>query len=203
MALEELEDATYLSRFTGYNPARWICDAERFFSFYAIYEEERFPYVVDSFDDEPFSWFNSWYRGPERLTWKSFTIAMLHRFRPPPLSPVPPPSLPCQEPSIPPTSSLGRVASPPIPTSSPQQSPLDSIYPQATILTNKTSIPVLYTVVLLDGHVSFENRCSKFNDADPNAFGRRVWRPPWLPPCHYVETDPNAVVRLEWRPPWT
>jgi hypothetical protein len=40
MALEELEDSTYLSRFTGSNPARWICDAKRFFSIYAIYDEE-------------------------------------------------------------------------------------------------------------------------------------------------------------------
>ncbi|KAJ0668166.1 hypothetical protein HanPI659440_Chr17g0686001 [Helianthus annuus] len=196
MALEELEDSTYLSRFTGYNPARWICDAERFFSFYAIYEEERFPYVVESFDDEPFSWFNSWYRGPECLTWKSFTIAMLHHF-------LQPPSLPCHEPPIPPTSSFGRVASPPTLTPSPQQSPLGSIYPQSAIITNKTSIPVLYPFVLFHGHVSFKNRCSKFNDANPNAIGKREWRPPWLPPCRYVETDPNAVVRLEWRPPWT
>ncbi|KAJ0599559.1 hypothetical protein HanRHA438_Chr03g0108411 [Helianthus annuus] len=115
MALEELEDATYLSRFTSYNPARWICDAERFFSFYAIYEEERFPYVVEWFDDEPFSWFNSWYRGPERLTWKSFTTALLHRFQPPP------PSCPARPP-LPSCPARPPPLSPVLPLSSPLQS---------------------------------------------------------------------------------
>ena len=205
MALEELDDSMYLSRFNGSNPTRWICDVERFFSFYEIYGEERFPYVVEYFDDEPFSWFNSWYRGPERLTWKSFTIAMLHRFHtattsnniypsPPSLQPinhVQPSSLPCHEPPIPLT-----------PTPLPKQSLLGSINPQAAILSNKTSIPVIYPFVLLDGHVSLKNRCSKLNVVDPNAIGRREWRPPWLPTCRYVETAPNVMVRLEWRPPW-
>ncbi|KAK1415280.1 hypothetical protein QVD17_31058 [Tagetes erecta] len=81
MALEELEDFMYRSRFSSFNPARWICDAEKLFSFFAIYEEEQFPYVVESFEDEHFSWFNSWYRRPEHLTWKSFTSAMLYHFR--------------------------------------------------------------------------------------------------------------------------
>ncbi|MFS7983335.1 hypothetical protein Hanom_Chr11g00973321 [Helianthus anomalus] len=35
-------------------------------------------------------------------------------------------------------------------------------------------------------------------DEEPNATGRREWRPPW----RFTPTGQNAVGRIEWRPPW-
>ncbi|KAJ0939629.1 hypothetical protein HanRHA438_Chr02g0063341 [Helianthus annuus] len=78
MALEDLEPQ--LSRFTGSDPNSWISQSELYFRFYSIYGDERFSYVIEVFEDEPFYWFNSWFRSDD-LTWKDFTTAMLHRFR--------------------------------------------------------------------------------------------------------------------------
>ncbi|KAJ0896908.1 hypothetical protein HanRHA438_Chr08g0339811 [Helianthus annuus] len=76
MALEEMD----LPRFTGFAPAHWICQAERFFLHYDIGDEsERFSYVMVAFDNEPFYWFNSWFRS-DFLTWSDFIAAMLIQF---------------------------------------------------------------------------------------------------------------------------
>ncbi|KAM0041097.1 hypothetical protein Hdeb2414_s0011g00362291 [Helianthus debilis subsp. tardiflorus] len=82
MALEELrQEHPRLPRFTGSNPNLWISQAEQYFLFYTIYDDERFPYVIESFDDEPFWWFNGWYRGSHSLTWNDFTTAMITQFQ--------------------------------------------------------------------------------------------------------------------------
>lgn len=81
MALEKLlQEHPVLPRFTGSNPALWISQAERYFLFYAIYDDEQFPYVIESFDDEPFWWFNGWYRS-DFFTWNDFTTAMFTQFQ--------------------------------------------------------------------------------------------------------------------------
>ncbi|KAJ0940130.1 hypothetical protein HanRHA438_Chr02g0079931 [Helianthus annuus] len=77
MALEDLEPQ--LPRFTGSDPYLWISQSELYFRFYSIYGDERFSYVIEVFEDEPFYWFNSWFRS-DNLTWNDFTTAMLHRF---------------------------------------------------------------------------------------------------------------------------
>ncbi|KAM0046612.1 hypothetical protein Hdeb2414_s0009g00318551 [Helianthus debilis subsp. tardiflorus] len=77
MALEDLEPQ--LPRFTGSDPNSWISQSELYFRFYSIYGDERFSYVIEVFEDEPFYWFNSWFRSDD-LTWNDFTTAMLHQF---------------------------------------------------------------------------------------------------------------------------
>ncbi|KAF5813118.1 hypothetical protein HanXRQr2_Chr03g0094501 [Helianthus annuus] len=77
MALEDLEPQ--LPHFTGSDPNSWISQSELYFRFYSIYGDERFSYVIEVFEDEPFYWFNSWFRSDD-LTWNDFTTAMLHRF---------------------------------------------------------------------------------------------------------------------------
>lgn len=193
MALEELNDYTTLSRFTGLNPIRWLFEVERFFFSYAIYEEERFAYVVEYFDDEPFSWFNSWYRGPERLTWNSFTAAMLTTF--PPVPNPPPNHTPSPEPFAPPpppqptrqtyTTNLPEPKHKVTPPSKPQ--PLIALFSPTSPITTpppctKPVTPPSTTVPKLTH----------------NAAVRLQWRPPWQP----VTTAPYATGRVEWRPPW-
>ncbi|KAJ0494626.1 hypothetical protein HanRHA438_Chr04g0199801 [Helianthus annuus] len=77
MALEDLEPQ--LPRFTGSDPNSWISQSELYFRFYSIYGDERFSYVIEVFEDEPFYWFNSWFRSDD-LTWNDFTTAMVHQF---------------------------------------------------------------------------------------------------------------------------
>ncbi|KAM0009787.1 putative phosphopyruvate hydratase [Helianthus debilis subsp. tardiflorus] len=70
-----------LPRFSGVNPVRWLSIAESYFVSHAIDDDERFPYVIELFDDEAFWWFNSWHRSSEFVTWMTFTAAMLNRFQ--------------------------------------------------------------------------------------------------------------------------
>ncbi|KAK9053565.1 hypothetical protein SSX86_024639 [Deinandra increscens subsp. villosa] len=69
-----------LPRFSGHNPARWLYHAELYFLYHAIYDEKRFSYIYELFDDEAFVWFNSWHRSSDLVTWTTFIDAMLTRF---------------------------------------------------------------------------------------------------------------------------
>ena len=208
MALEELNDSTTLSRFTGSNPARWLFEVERFFSLYAIYEEERFPYVIEYFDNEPFYWFNSWYRGPEHLTWNAFTVAMLTTF---PTVPQPPtktaPTTTPKHPSyvIPSTPKTSHTVVPKQASKPAQNASNRHHYPAR----NSARAPT-------ETHTrnSLQNtRFLPFIMMKPTTIGRREWRPPWQPPSRSVESAPKAIVAsptphpsvfaLEWKQPWS
>lgn len=194
MALEGLEPSLSLPRFTGSNPARWLYEAERYFSSYAIYEEERFPFVVEFFDDEPFYWFNSWYRGLERLTWRSFTTTMLTTFTNNDIT-----ELTTQISSLP-SSSIpsAKLITHDMPKdevfSQPQFHPLLLTRHSTTSPTYKcpryqnkmpnvhcpflfVSVFMAHTIITTKLYSLVPNRTLK--SRDPNDAGRREWRPPW------------------------
>ncbi|KAL4282483.1 hypothetical protein GQ457_16G010960 [Hibiscus cannabinus] len=69
-----------LARFSGFNPERWVPQADRYFDFYGIKEIDRLTISSFYLDDSAADWYDWMHRNRQLVGWNSFTDALIKRF---------------------------------------------------------------------------------------------------------------------------
>ncbi|KAL4308599.1 hypothetical protein GQ457_01G021920 [Hibiscus cannabinus] len=71
----------HMARFSGKNPERWVSQADRYFDFYNIREDDWMTIASFYFDEEAADWYTWMHRNRQLVSWELFTEAVIHRFR--------------------------------------------------------------------------------------------------------------------------
>lgn len=67
--------------FDGSNPDAWLVKVERYFAYYALYEEEKLEHAIWALDGDALNWFQWEERTRVFDSWESMKLRLLHYFR--------------------------------------------------------------------------------------------------------------------------
>ncbi|KAL4284928.1 hypothetical protein GQ457_16G014540 [Hibiscus cannabinus] len=70
----------HMARFSGTNPEHWVSQADRYFDFYNIREDDRMTISSFYFDEEAADWYTWMHRNRQLVSWDLFTEAVIRRF---------------------------------------------------------------------------------------------------------------------------
>lgn len=69
-----------LARFSGINPDRWLMQADRYFTFYNIKDEDRVTIASFYFDEAASDWYDWMFCNRQLAGWHAFSASLLARF---------------------------------------------------------------------------------------------------------------------------